>query len=453
MPLKQFVPPECCAKCDVCCRFLDEETGLGPVGLTLEPYRDRFTQPFWKTGSNIGLTKRAGFICRNFDPRNNRCKDYENRPLDCQIYPFVLMWDENYRNIALGLDHKCPHSKYVMPAKAGIHSFILDSRLCGNDSVAKYIIRFQDDVEILEKLDVKVEPALNKLLIGDKALFEKYAKQGLRPFSGYSFAANYVWTGLLDYYWMMIDGNFCLFCKTKDTIFMPVPPLGKNISSSTVKKCFELMNKINKNKNCSRIEDICGKDAEFYKGLGYKIKEKGQEYIYNRDDLAEPAGDKYKDKRALCNYFMKNYKYEYREYGPDDEKACLMLYRRWAKERIKSHKDDYYKALLEDSYAAHKKAMKRSRDLGLAGRVVAVDNKISAYTFGYRLDEETFVVLFEIVDLRIKGLSQFIFRQFCAESGDYKYINAMDDSGLENLKKVKMSYHPVKIERTYCVYA
>jgi len=433
----------------VCCRFIDNETPLGPTDISLIPYKDRF-------------------VCSRFNPAANRCKDYENRPLDCRIYPFVVMWDEEYKNIVLGVDHKCPHSKYVMPAKAGIHSFILDSRLPpsgtsrGNDSVAKYISRFQDDVEVLGELDIKAEPVLNKLLIGDKALFEKYASRGNRPVSGYSFIANYVWTGLLDYYWAIIDDNFCLFCRTRDTIFMPLPPLGKRLSEKAVKECFKLMNKGNKNKKCSRIEEVTQGNAGNFKDLGYEVREKGCEYIYRQKDLAGLTGDKYKAKRALCNYFNKNYRFEFREFKPDDKKACLELFRRWAKERIKKGTvltencpqadGDYYKALIEDSYLAHKKAMDRFQDLGLAGRLIIIDNKVSSYTFGYWLDDKTLVVLFEIADLRVKGLPQFIFMKFCSEAPGAELVNAMDDSGLASLKQVKMSYHPIKIERTYCVY-
>jgi hypothetical protein len=269
-----------------------------------------------------------------------------------------------------------------------------------------------------------------------------------------------VWAELLNYLWVIIDGNFCLFCGTGEALFMPIPPLGEKLSAMAIKKCFELMNKVNKNKNCSRVEDVSEKEAGFYKNLGYKVKEKGQEYIYKLEDLAKLAGDRYKGKRALCNYFEKNYKYECKEFRSDDKKACLELYKRWAadkgtvlNENCPLSDGDYYKALIEDSYAAHKKAMDRFVDLGLAGRVVLVDNKVSAYTFGYPLGDETFVVLFEIADSKIKGLSQFIFREFVKEMSDYRYINAMDDSGLENLRKVKMSYHPVKVERTYCVHA
>jgi len=39
--------------------------------------------------------------------------------------------------------------------------------------------------------------------------------------------------------------------------------------------------------------------------------------------------------------------------------------------------------------------------------------------------------------------------RFCRDLEPCKYINLMDDSGLENLKKVKLSYHPLKIIPAY----
>jgi hypothetical protein len=48
------------------------------------------------------------------------------------------------------------------------------------------------------------------------------------------------------------------------------------------------------------------------------------------------------------------------------------------------------------------------------------------------------------VDLGIKGLSQFIFRRMAEEFRGFTYINAMDDSGLESLRRQKLSYRPVR---------
>jgi len=74
-----------------------------------------------------------------------------------------------------------------------------------------------------------------------------------------------------------------------------------------------------------------------------------------------------------------------------------------------------------------------------------------AFTFGFKLNKDTFCILYEITDLSIKGLSQFIFRQFCSELKNHRYINIMDDSGLVNLKRVKLSYHPQRTIPSYTV--
>ena len=90
--------------------------------------------------------------------------------------------------------------------------------------------------------------------------------------------------------------------------------------------------------------------------------------------------------------------------------------------------------------------------LGLVGRVVFIDSCLKGYTFGYPLNSEIFCILFEVTDLSIKGLAQFLFRSFCQEGTAYRWINAMDDSGLENLKRVKLSYRPVKQLASYNLF-
>ena len=49
-----------------------------------------------------------GYLCPAFDPETFHCRIYEVRPLDCQIYPFVLMWNQQHQTIILGWDTKCP---------------------------------------------------------------------------------------------------------------------------------------------------------------------------------------------------------------------------------------------------------------------------------------------------------------------------------------------------------
>jgi hypothetical protein len=107
--------------------------------------------------------------------------------------------------------------------------------------------------------------------------------------------------------------------------------------------------------------------------------------------------------------------------------------------------------MLRDAQACLKVLLDNYAHLDCLGRLVKIDKKIKAFTFGYRINADTFAVLFEIADLSFKGLSQFIFRELCRELAGYKYINIMDDSGLENLKRVKLSYHPAGLIPNYIV--
>jgi hypothetical protein len=121
------------------------------------------------------------------------------------------------------------------------------------------------------------------------------------------------------------------------------------------------------------------------------------------------------------------------------------------KERKSHNQNHIYQGMMEDSYRCLKIALNNYVDLDLVGSLVKINQEIKAFTFGFKLNQDTFCILYEIADLSIKGLSQLIFRKFSSELEGYKYINIMDDSGLENLKKAKLSYRPEKLIPAYIV--
>jgi len=210
------------------------------------------------------------------------------------------------------------------------------------------------------------------------------------------------------------------------------------------------MDSFNKNTIISRIENVEEKDTKRYDALGYKTATFGCDYLCRRKDLADLKGTPFKKKRTLVNYFMSHYNFQYAPYKPKDKKECLDLYSSWMKERKAKNCDVIYQRLLEDNFCVFKAMFNSYSRLNFTGRVIRIDGKLKAMTFGYPLNKDTFVVLFEVCDLRFKGISQYIFREFSKEL-DYKYINIMDDSGLANLKKVKLSYRPYKIIDNFVV--
>lgn len=184
-------------------------------------------------------------------------------------------------------------------------------------------------------------------------------------------------------------------------------------------------------------------------GMFRLLSKENQEYIYSRRVMTELKGDKYKDKRNLCNYFQKNNIYKIVSLVPAPEiiEECLLLYKTWAEKKIKKAKTEYEKQLVEDSFFFHRRALLDHDKLGLYGMTIKINYKITGYTFGYATDEKTFCILAEITDGKFRGINQFIFREFCRIiPKNYIHVNVMDDSDLPGLRKNKLSYRPLGMD-------
>jgi len=290
---------------------------------------------------------------------------------------------------------------------------------------------------------------LNNISLEDKGIFNKFLSLKAHQLSTYAFENIYIWKGLFDIKWLILQDTLCVFFQDKIGCFLYLAPLPGNKKPEVIKKAFQIMDRFNKNKDMSRIENIEEKDISFYEDLGYACQNKSYDYLCLRGDLAKLRGNKFKSKRACFNYFIKHYEFRYLPFSLKYRDGCLELYNSWVKERKAKNLDRIYQGMLEDSRGPLKNALDNYSDLNFIGRVVRIDKKIKAFTFGFQLNQDTFCILYEITDLSVKGLSQFIFSRLCSELENYKYINIMDDSGLENLKKVKLSYHPAKLIPAY----
>ncbi len=321
------------------------------------------------------------------------------------------------------------------------------------------------------------EYALVPLTIKDKYVIDSILNRQDTMLSAYSFTSHYIWRNHFNFYWGIIQGYFCLFAQYGDYVYMPVPPVSIENQDSNpplppflkggmtefppLKKgdkggfeqyLFNIMDKINNNKSVSRIENIDESCMESFVSAGYKIKPGEPEYVYLREDLSNLKGNPYKSKRAMCNYFEKYYRYSYEPFETDHAAQCIELYNSWSKNRSKKSKDSYYKAVLEDSFVVHREVINNYMALELTGRVVKINDKVEGYIFGFERGKDIFYILLEVTNPGIKGLAQFIFREFCKELKGYTYINALGDSGLENLRNVKLSYRPSRLVPAFTAY-
>lgn len=292
---------------------------------------------------------------------------------------------------------------------------------------------------------------LNKLTLKDKKIFDGYLGLAAQNLAAFSFANIYIWRSLYRITWGICEDSLCIFFQDKIGCFMYLPPQGDKLKPEAVEAGFAVMNSLNKNKEISRIENIPAQDLATYRSWGYVLSDKYPDYLCWQKDLAALIGNKYKSQRAAYNFFVKHYDFTKTKLKLSDRQGCLALFDLWAKARRARSEDPVYSGMLEDNYKVIKAALADYKKLGFEGIVVRVQKKIRAFTFGYPLNQDTFCILYEITDLAVKGLAAFIFRQFCQDLKSYKYINIMDDSGLENLRQVKLAYKPVKLEPAYIV--
>ena len=234
---------------------------------------------------------------------------------------------------------------------------------------------------------------------------------------------------------------------------MPILPMGASLNQEVIRQVYGFLLEINRAKQIARIENVSTDLIPFFQERGFHAVQKETEYLYVTDALIQLKGDRYKSKRAAYNVFVRNHPAAHIEpYQTSHLADCLALYESWQQERDARSHDDVYRAMLEDSQYSHRIGLMNYEGLGLVGRVVLIEGVLKGYTFGYPLNSEIFCVLFEVTDLGIKGLAQFLFREFCREQAAYQWISTMDDSGLEILKRVKLSYRPAKQLSSYNLF-
>lgn len=308
-------------------------------------------------------------------------------------------------------------------------------------------------IVILNKSLPDLSKSLQPLTLKDKPLFDRYASQMPAELSRYAFVPHYIWRNFFDFYWTIIEGQFCLFANQNGDYFMPIPPMGASLNQEVIRQAYAFSLEINRAKQIARIENVSTDLIPFFQKRGFHAVQKETEYLYETDALIQLKGDRYKSKRAAYNVFVRNHPAAQLEpYQTSHLGGCLALYESWQQERGARSHDDVYQAMLEDSRHSHRIGLMNYEELGLVGRVVRIEGILKGYTFGYPLNSKIFCVLFEVTDLKIKGLAQFLFKEFCREQAAYRWISAMDDSGLENLKRVKLSYRPVKQLSSYNLF-
>ncbi len=471
--LPQLVPSRTCLQCDVCCRFPDPDSVLRPYfteseithalagGVEGTAFPNR-------RGSQVILVPDPhgdGYFCPAFDAATSTCHIYEQRPLDCQLYPLALMWDEAHDQVLLGWDTKCPFMREEIPREIQRHAdrvmALLDQPDIRDHVVAhpRLIGRFQEDVVVLALLPrlTKAVPGqwgpapLHRLTLDDiprmTTALDRSGWCRAQSLAAYSPVYHYMWNGLLAYWWMELQGTLCLFAQSPDGWFMPLPPIGAGSIGAPLSDAMGLLQRWNGDSPVSRVENVPSQLVPELERLGYRLTPKEPDYLYRATDLAVLAGDRYKSQRALCNRFEREQSFEVDFYRVVERHDCRALLVDWSRQKQAEGLEAFSAMLLADAALAHEVIWSQASVLRVTGRVVRTHGRMCAYTFGYWLTNATFCVLLEVADRTLPGLAQYLFRETCrtALAEGAEYMNTMDDVGLPGLRASKQAYHPAML--------
>lgn len=118
--IKQFVPQQECLKCKGCCRFREENSVWSPCLLD-EEIQDLLDRKI--PSAFISMDRRlktvpaqeGGYACPFLHQKENKCKIYDLRPFECQIYPFLICL--RGKKALLTVDLNCPYIKQKLNSK------------------------------------------------------------------------------------------------------------------------------------------------------------------------------------------------------------------------------------------------------------------------------------------------------------------------------------------------
>ncbi|WP_443660526.1 DUF2156 domain-containing protein [Clostridium algidicarnis] len=292
-----------------------------------------------------------------------------------------------------------------------------------------------------------------KLTLEDKELFEKYISPYKFLSCEYSFTTLYIWREGCDVQYGIYKDALIIKKKDFNGDYHFMQPLG--YKEEDLKDILKYLASCKKENNIKYIF----KDLE--EDFAYKIKCICKEnediaiiedidnfdYLYESEKLINLSGKKLHGKKNHYNSFVKGYDYKVKDIsGEEVIEGVINATKKWYLENNNEDKMLYYET------EAIKDIVRNIEFLNLKGMAVYVDDEVVGFTLGEKLNEKLAVIHVEKGDVNYKGIYSFINRTFIDKYfNDVEIINREQDLGIEGLRKAKLSYSPLKLEKKFII--
>ncbi|NVM37970.1 MAG: DUF2156 domain-containing protein [Candidatus Lokiarchaeota archaeon] len=296
--------------------------------------------------------------------------------------------------------------------------------------------------------------------ITDKKLFDEYIHKYPPETSEFTFTNLFMWRNYYNFLFMEFKEHLILFSNdylknrkkpinsdSKDYLYFFLP-----IGSTPDKIIIELFENLG-NIEVHRVpEYICEKltENEKFNDLNLVCLEdlNNWDYVYNKDEILNLAGNKYRQNRRWLQKFLSNYNYDFKLLTEKLIEKCKELQLEWCIMRACTEDES-----LEAEQEAIYEALNNFSTLGFSGGLLCVDDKCAAYTFGEMLNDKTLVIHIEKAHMEYEGsyqaINNFFLKNCCI---DAVHVNREQDLGIEGLRRAKESYKPIKMIKKSIIY-
>jgi uncharacterized protein len=287
------------------------------------------------------------------------------------------------------------------------------------------------------------------LTLDDKNLFGKYIKPYNFESCEYSFTNLFIWRIGCDIQYTFIDDALIIKKSDFDGSYHFMEPLKykKENLSHIVDTLIEYKNEFKLDYLFKDVEEnFINNLVELY-GNKLKISEDRNnfDYIYESQKLISLSGRKLHGQKNHYNNFIKNSNYRYEPLTHQIIDECIKASKRWCREKN-------CKGYLLYELKAIEELLKNCGKLDFIGMVVFVDEKLSAFTIGEKVNDKMAIIHIEKANPEINGLYVFINKAFVENNFSIiPFINREQDLGIEGLRNAKEAYKPIKMVKKFNV--
>lgn len=282
------------------------------------------------------------------------------------------------------------------------------------------------------------------LSLSDKHWINSYLEKLRDPICDYSFANLFIWKHLYHTECAKINDFLIIrFCNPLCMQCFFLEPLGEGSLQDILEILREEAHQNNvplrlMSLSSSFIKKLSGlniaSDFFWFDNRDYA------NYVYDSKSLCKLDEKGFEAKRNHIRRFEKKYpNYQYRALSSKDSSFAFSLFDQWVKQKNDLSEHNVERESIEAAFA-------HFEELELEGLLLLVDNTPVAFSFGSRLDSNTFCIHAEKANSNYQGayamINKLMAQTLCER---FEFINREEDIGILNLRKSKLSYHPKKM--------